>query len=83
MARASGYRLAETARFSSYAGYKDWFIMTYLLPGYTVEAGRGQNPLPIALFGSIYPHVLAIMAEALAFEEPTNPPLHTPPENAT
>lgn len=83
MARASGYRLAETARFSSYAGYKDWFIMIYLLPGYTVEAGRGQNPLPIALFGSIYPHVLAIMAEALAFEEPTNPPLHTPPENAT
>lgn len=65
MARASGYRLADPTEFSSYAGYKDWFIMTYLRPGYTVEAGRGRNPLPITQFDTIYPQVTGIMVTAL------------------
>ena len=65
MAEASGYTLAEPSLFSSFAGYKDWFIMTYQRPGYTVEAGIGRNPLPITQFDRIYPSVKAILKVAL------------------
>ncbi len=52
--RASGYELSQTPYEAAYAGYKDWFIEEFLRPGYTIEAGRGQNPLPISQFSSIY-----------------------------
>ena len=51
---ASGYALEETPYESGFAGYKDWFIQTYNLPGYTVEAGRGVSPLPLSEFPAIY-----------------------------
>lgn len=53
-ASVSGYAVEETPIVSGYAGYKDWFIMTYDRPGYTIEAGLGQNPLPMSQFGQIY-----------------------------
>ena len=52
--RVSGYKLAQVPFNSSFAGYKDWFIQNYNRPGYTIEAGLGQNPLPIEQFGEIY-----------------------------
>jgi len=52
--RVSGYRLAEVPYASSFAGYKDWFLQTYRRPGYTIEAGLGENPLPISQFDEIY-----------------------------
>jgi len=52
-ARVSGYQLIAEAS-ESYAGYRDWFISTYLRPGYTVETGLGVNPLPISQFEKIY-----------------------------
>lgn len=54
LSNASGYSLETTPPESAYAGYKDWFIQTYNLPGYTIEAGRGVNPLPISDFNEIY-----------------------------
>ncbi|WP_026894164.1 M14 family metallopeptidase [Clostridiisalibacter paucivorans] len=51
---ASGYRLAETYGTAAYAGYKDWFILKYRKPGYTIEVGKGKNPLPISQFDKIY-----------------------------
>lgn len=54
LSEASGYVLDEVPEESSFAGYKDWFIDTYRRPGYTIEAGRGQNPLPLADFPTIY-----------------------------
>ncbi len=53
-ARESGYVLSRPAGIASYAGYKDWFIQDWHRPGYTIEVGRGRNPLPIAQFDSIY-----------------------------
>ncbi len=50
----SGYAVEETPIVSGYAGYKDWFIMTYNRPGYTIEAGLGENPLPMSQFAQIY-----------------------------
>ena len=54
MAEVSGYRLAEPEYASGFAGFKDWFIQNFRRPGYTVEAGRGTNPLPLSQFPEIY-----------------------------
>lgn len=58
---ASGYTLSETPLNSSFAGYKDWFILHYNRPGYTIEAGLGKNPLPISQFDKIYNDNLGIL----------------------
>ena len=52
--KVSGYSLETTPQNSAYAGYKDWFIQAYNKPGYTIEAGKGTNPLPISQFDEIY-----------------------------
>lgn len=44
----SGYACEETPYASGFAGYKDWFIRQFNRPGYTVEAGLGENPLPLS-----------------------------------
>lgn len=54
LSRVSGYLLDETTGIASFAGYKDWFIQEYRRPGYTIEVGRGRNPLPISQFDTIY-----------------------------
>ena len=63
-ARLSGYTLADTPYESSFAGYKDWFIQTFRRPGYTIEAGEGENPLPITEFDEIYRDNLGILVTA-------------------
>ena len=54
MAEASGYTLSEVPYESAFAGYKDWFIQNFRRPGYTIEVGRGENPLPLSQFDEIY-----------------------------
>lgn len=56
-----GYTLSEVPYASSFAGYKDWFLQEYQRPGYTIEAGLGQNPLPISQFDEIYRDNLGIL----------------------
>ncbi len=63
-ARLSGYTLAETPYTSSFAGYKDWFIQEYRRPGYTIEVGLGENPLPLSQFDKIYRDNLGILVTA-------------------
>ena len=53
-ARLSGYTLAETPEESAWAGYKDWFIQDFARPGFTIEAGKGENPLPLGQFDDIW-----------------------------
>lgn len=65
MAAVSGYAVEDTPYASGFAGYKDWFIQDYNRPGYTVEAGRGENPLPIEDLKRIYPAVRAILMEGM------------------
>lgn len=60
-ANVSGYTLADVPYNSSFAGYKDWFLQQYRKPGYTIEAGIGQNPLPISQFDEIYQDNLGIL----------------------
>ena len=60
-AHISGYALADTPYNSSFAGYKDWFIQSFRRPGYTIEVGQGENPLPLTQFPEIYRDVLGIL----------------------
>lgn len=60
----SGYQLETTPYASGFAGYKDWFIQTYYLPAYTIEAGIGVSPLPLSQFPQIYRDNLGILVEA-------------------
>lgn len=60
-AKVSGYRIEETPAASGYAGYKDWFINFYDRPGYTIEAGLGENPLPMGQFPKIYKDNVGIL----------------------
>ena len=64
LARVSGYRLADTPYASGFAGYKDWFLQQFRRPGYTVEAGLGENPLPISQFHEIYQANLPLLITA-------------------
>ena len=64
MAQVSGYTLAETPYASSFAGYKDWFIQQFRRPGYTIEVGEGENPLPLEQFDEIYRDNLGILVVA-------------------
>jgi g-D-glutamyl-meso-diaminopimelate peptidase len=63
-AEVSGYRLADTPYESGFAGYKDWFIQAFRRPGYTIEVGRGENPLPLSQFDEIYQDNLGILTIA-------------------
>ena len=86
MARASGYRLEEIPYGSSFAGYKDWFIQDFDRPGYTIEAGEGENPLPLSQLPEIVRDNLpifllgmtgAIPETGLRRAEPTMPAVKT------
>ena len=61
MAQASGYTLANVPYGSGFAGYKDWFLQNFRRPGYTIEAGSGENPLPLSQFQEIYRDNLPIL----------------------
>lgn len=63
-AQASGYRVEDTPFESSFAGYKDWFIQRWRRPGFTIEAGLGDNPLPLSQFDQIYADNLGILTIA-------------------
>ncbi len=63
-ARTSGYALEETPYESAWAGYKDWFIQNFRRPGYTIEVGLGENPLPLTQFDEIYRKNLGILTAA-------------------
>jgi g-D-glutamyl-meso-diaminopimelate peptidase len=62
-ARVSGYEPVNSA--NSYAGYKDWYIQDWRRPGFTVELGKGTNPLPISQFDEIYQKSLGIFLAGL------------------
>lgn len=57
--RVSGYKAVQYV--DSHAGYKDWFIQEFRKPGFTLELGKGINPLPFSQFNSIYHKTLPIL----------------------
>ena len=63
-ARTSGYALEEVPEMSANAGYKDWFIQYFRRPGFTIEVGAGESPLPLTQFEEIYRDNLGILTAA-------------------
>lgn len=61
LACASGYRLAQPEEIASHGGFKDWFIEHMHRPAFTIEIGRGSNPLPVEEFEPIYARLLEMM----------------------
>ena len=60
-AAVSGYSPEETPYAASFAGYRDWFIQSFRRPGFTIECGRGINPLPLADLPEIRRRCLGIL----------------------
>jgi len=65
MSKASGYILEEVPDSSSHGGYRDWFIQAYNRPGFTIECGLGESPLPPEDFDGIYKKVAPLLWEAV------------------
>lgn len=66
LGQASGYRPVELQ--GSDAGYKDWFIQNFGKPGFTVEIGRGMNPLPLDDFEDLCVEVSSVMATFMSLD---------------
>ena len=64
-AALSTYAAAEVPPASGYAGYKDWFLQEFRRPGFTIEAGLGENPLPPTQFNEIYADNSGILVRAM------------------
>ncbi len=54
LSRLSGYKLEEAEGMASYGGLTDWCIRSLNIPSFTIECGKGENPLPISDFPDIY-----------------------------
>jgi g-D-glutamyl-meso-diaminopimelate peptidase len=61
----SGYAPENTPYESGFAGYKDWFIERFDRPGFTIEAGIGESPLPLCDLDSMYEKTRRVMALGL------------------
>lgn len=65
-ATASGYKMAQPAAGASHAGFKDWFVDTTGKPGFTIEIGKGQNPLDPSGLYAIYENLKELMLISIA-----------------
>lgn len=54
LAATSGYALDVPQGTAAGGGFKDWFVSRFDRPGFTLEMGRGSNPLPIDRALEIY-----------------------------
>ena len=54
LARATGYQLIEADGLIDCSGYKDWVIEQFDIPAFTIEVGKGENPLPLTQFEKIF-----------------------------
>ena len=63
---ASGYMPSQPEELASHGGFKDWFISVFHRPAFTIEVGRGVNPLPVEDFAAIYERILPMLLLMLA-----------------
>ena len=54
LAGVSDYTLVKNEGHAASGGLKDWFIEEFGKPAFTVEVGKGKNPLPLNDFDDIY-----------------------------
>lgn len=54
MSASSGYKISQPEGLAVGGGFKDWFIQKLHKPAFTVEIGKGKNPLPLSDLTPIY-----------------------------
>lgn len=54
LAELTGYRLVRAEGLAAYGGLSDWASEKLSIPSFTMECGRGKNPLPITQISSVY-----------------------------
>ncbi len=59
-----GYTLDEPKGLSSYGGLTDWYIKAMGKPSFTIECGRGENPLPLPDFYKVYSDLRRLLFSA-------------------
>lgn len=63
----SGYELLKNQGLAFGGGLKDWFIEEFKKPGFTIEIGKGTNPLPVEKLDEIYNRLESTMVTGLMF----------------
>lgn len=61
LAASSGYRVISPTGLASHGGLKDWFIDKTGRNGFTIEIGRGENPLPVENLEPVYAKICEMM----------------------
>lgn len=64
LARMSGYKLCKTEGTATSGGFTDWVVKELRKPAFTVECGKGENPLPIESLFEIYFKLRRMLFEA-------------------
>ena len=54
LSELTGYRLSRADGLAAYGGLSDWCAEKMSIPAFTMECGRGKNPLPLSQISSIY-----------------------------
>lgn len=54
MAKESGYKVCRPEGTAVFGGCKDWFIKEFGREGFTIEMGKGKNPLPMKMLNEIF-----------------------------
>lgn len=57
LADSCSYKLVENSALASHGGFKDWFIKEFRRPAFTLEVGKGENPLPVSDLDKIYERI--------------------------
>ncbi len=65
MSCSSGYKVSDTNGLAYGGGFKDWFEEHFKRPAFTVEVGKGRNPLPVSQLDSIYEKIREMLVLAV------------------
>ncbi|MBQ7364802.1 MAG: gamma-D-glutamyl-meso-diaminopimelate peptidase [Clostridia bacterium] len=66
LARTGGYILDRATGLASYGGLTDW-LSSEGIPAYTIEIGKGENPLPTENAPYLYASLREMLFRSLAF----------------
>ncbi len=70
MSEKSGYRTEEPELTAAFGGMKDWFVDKFGRPGFTIEVGKGKNPIPEEQTKEIEERVFpAIISAMLTYDD--------------
>ena len=61
LSAASGYAVEYPDGLAVGGGFKDWFVKEFFRPAFTIEIGKGKNPLP----KEAYPQIFSEICEML------------------